>query len=148
MAFRESVHVWLTFPSQLAYISLAEGIARAIFHAYAGTEDERDNYLLAFHEAVANAVIHGNRQDASKFVEIHFILEPNGWTVEVWDQGSGFDPTHLPDPTAPENLLNPHGRGIFLIRAMIERVDFQMTARGTCVRMQQRTPYRNPIVGA
>jgi len=93
---------------------------------------------LVIGEALANAIIHGNSCDPKKTVHIVVVVNEHGeLRVSVQDTGSGFDPSRLPDPTAPENLLTPHGRGIFLIRLLMDEVDFKFD-HGTELRMRRR----------
>jgi serine/threonine-protein kinase RsbW len=93
---------------------------------------------LVVGEALANAMIHGNRCDPEKTVHVAVAVNEHGdLLVSVKDTGSGFDPSRLPNPTAPENLLAPHGRGIFLIRQLMDEVDFEFD-HGTELRMRRR----------
>jgi serine/threonine-protein kinase RsbW len=93
---------------------------------------------LVVGEALANAIIHGNRCDPEKTVHVAVAVNQHGdLLVSVKDSGPGFDPSRLPDPTAPENLLVPHGRGIFLIRELMDEVDFKFD-HGTELRMRRR----------
>ncbi|GBC84066.1 Anti-sigma F factor [bacterium HR11] len=134
--------VELVIPSQLSFLTLAEEVARALISGYALSEEDRDFALLAVHEAVANAIVHGNRQDPRRVVSLRFILEPHGFYVEVQDQGNGFEPEAVPDPTKPENLLSPHGRGLLFIRTLMTEVEFARTPEGMRVRMYKAAPYR------
>ena len=79
---------------------------------------------LATHEALANAVCHGNSQDKTKRVRIACRLSPQRIHVEISDEGPGFDPDSLPDPTAPNHRGRPCGRGVLLMRAFMSRVEF------------------------
>jgi len=82
--------------------------------------------------------VHGNHCDPQKTVRVSVAVNENcDLLVSVKDSGSGFDPTRLPNPIAAENLLAPHGRGIFLIRQYMDEVDFKFD-RGTEVRMRRR----------
>src|SRR5277367_3553497 len=92
---------------------------------------------LVVGEALANAIVHGNRCDPEKTVHVVVAVNEEGdLLVSVKDSGSGFDPLRLPDPTATENLLTPHGRGIFLIRQLMDEVQFKFD-RGTELRMRR-----------
>jgi serine/threonine-protein kinase RsbW len=86
---------------------------------------------MAVREATINAVLHGNRFDPQKKVEL--TLEPVGrnLVVSVRDQGEGLDIDSVPDPLAPENLLKQSGRGIFLIRAFMDEVRVNSSPSGT-----------------
>lgn len=84
---------------------------------------------LALDEAMVNAVKHGNGEDPSKSVHIDFTLEPDRAIFVIRDEGPGFDPDALPDPTALENLSRPSGRGVMLMRAYMTEVGFADNGR-------------------
>jgi len=100
-----------------------------------GLDDDSVHWLgVAVRESVINAIKHGNANDEAKRVHVEFAplvrdLAP-GVTVRVRDEGSGFDPAHLPDPLAPDNLLKSSGRGIFLIRSFMDHVDLRPSPEG------------------
>ena len=88
-----------------------------------GIEGDIQAIALAVREALADAIVHGNHCDPEKGVCIFVAVNENcDLLVSVKDSGSGFDPSELRDPTAAENLLVPHGRGIFLIRQLKDEV--------------------------
>jgi serine/threonine-protein kinase RsbW len=87
------------------------------------------NVLIACLEAVNNAITHGNQLDSSKIVEIKFILKDNKLVIITKDQGNGFDYENIPDPTAPENIENVDGRGIFLMRQLSDELTFHENGR-------------------
>ena len=100
--------------------------------------EDTDKIGIAIGEALANAMVHGNHCDPEKTVHIFVAVNENcDLFVSIKDSGSGFDPSELPNPTAAENLLAPHGRGIFLIRQLMDEVDF-MFDHGTEIRMLRR----------
>jgi serine/threonine-protein kinase RsbW len=86
-------------------------------------EDVYGNVMVAVTEAVNNSIIHGNKSDATKKVSCEqkkeFLL-----SVKVEDEGSGFEPDHLSDPTSPENLEKPGGRGVFLMSHLADELHF------------------------
>jgi anti-sigma regulatory factor (Ser/Thr protein kinase) len=89
---------------------------------------------LALHEALSNAVVHGNRMDKAKAVHIRCLCEiGKGTSVVVSDQGQGFDPKAVPDPSTIERLKAEHGRGIHLMKLAMDEVSFERG--GTEVRM-------------
>jgi serine/threonine-protein kinase RsbW len=88
---------------------------------------------LALEEALCNAIKHGNGMDRRKVVEVDCDIDADRAVLTVTDQGRGFDPASVPDPTADENLEKPTGRGIMLMRAFMDEVRF--TERGNQVRM-------------
>jgi anti-sigma regulatory factor (Ser/Thr protein kinase) len=101
-------------------------------------ETDVETVGLVVGEALANAIVHGNHCDPEKTVRISVTVSENcDLLVSVKDSGSGFDPSRLPNPIAAENLLAPHGRGILLIRQLMDEVDFKFD-HGTEVRMRRR----------
>ena len=100
-----------------------------------GLDDEAIHWVgVAVRESVINAIKHGNANDARKRVHVAFTpLEadsPPGMVIRVRDEGPGFDPSTLPDPLAPENLLKSSGRGIFLIRSFMDEMSLQRAPEG------------------
>ena len=91
---------------------------------------------LAMEEALVNAVRHGNRMDMSKRVRVRCEIAGDLLRIEVEDEGEGFDPSQVPDPTDPEQLENPHGRGILLMRTFMSRVEYN--SKGNCVTLEKR----------
>lgn len=88
-------------------------------------DDIYGNIMIAVTEAVNNAIKHGNKNDKSKNVDLSLMLEETQIRFEVRDFGDGFDYQNLPDPTAPENLEKPGGRGIFLMKNLSDEVSFK-----------------------
>ena len=82
---------------------------------------------LALEEALTNAIKHGNRNDASKKVTVRYRVTPQRVEIVVADQGAGFDPAAVPDPTTDENIQRPCGRGILLMRAYMSHVQYNET---------------------
>jgi len=102
---------------------------------------ERDVFgvRLALEEALVNAIKHGNQMDPSKKVRITCRVDTQKVRVEIEDQGEGFQPEEVPDPTADENLERPCGRGIMLMRAFMSLIEYNTT--GNCVTLEKiRTP--------
>jgi serine/threonine-protein kinase RsbW len=84
----------------------------------------RLNLRVGLTEALSNAILYGNRKDPSKRVRVEVDLRDSRITARVTDEGQGFDPYELPDPTTPANLTKPCGRGIFLMRELLDEVHF------------------------
>jgi serine/threonine-protein kinase RsbW len=109
-----------------------------------GLDDEAVHWVgVAIRESVINAIKHGNQNDAGKRVFVDFETAagagPAELNIRVRDQGTGFDPDHLADPLAPENLLKASGRGIFLIRSFMDDVILQRAPEGGMeIRMTKR----------
>ena len=86
--------------------------------------EQYGNVLIAITEAVNNAIIHGNKNIANKKTDIEYNIDSQTITFTVFDEGTGFDFNDLPDPTSPENLEKPQGRGIFLMNHLADEVNF------------------------
>ena len=100
----------------------------------AGLDDDAVHWVgLAVRESVVNAIRHGNGGDHSKRVHLQFTRLTEGQpgvAIRVRDEGPGFDPSTLPDPLAPENLLRSSGRGIFLIRSFMDELELRRAPEG------------------
>ncbi len=88
------------------------------------SEEMEANILVSLSEAVNNAIVHGNKNNPAKKVSIKMEKDGNLLSFVVADEGEGFDPGMIIDPTAPENLDKPSGRGIFLMRSLADKVEF------------------------
>jgi len=80
------------------------------------------NFRVGLTEALSNAMLYGNGRDPSKSVVVEVVLRERTLSAKVRDQGVGFDPSAVPDPTLPENLTRPCGRGLFLMRELLDEV--------------------------
>lgn len=91
--------------------------------------DTYGNVLISLTEAVNNAIIHGNREDTSKMVEVKTTARDGRLAITVKDEGRGFDFKSLPDPTSPERVCECGGRGVFLMRQLSDRCRFHDNGR-------------------
>ena len=108
------------------------------------TAGQRDDLAVALAEALANAVLHGNRNRQRRIVSIAVEVEAGkGAVVTVRDSGRGFAREALPDPRQPEALLLPRGRGVFLMRRLMDGVDYN--AKGNEVRLTLRRRARRRV---
>jgi serine/threonine-protein kinase RsbW len=82
------------------------------------------NFRVGLTEALSNAMLYGNSHDPSKRVLVEVVLQAGRLEARVTDQGPGFDPSTVPDPTTPENLTKPCGRGLYLMRKLLDEVSF------------------------
>lgn len=119
----------ISFPSSSGNIVIVEKLINDICSSYQVSEDYYGNILVAVTEAVNNAMQHGNKLDPNKKVDVEFKAEEKSITFRVHDQGEGFDFSTLPDPTNPENLEKPSGRGVFLMRHLADKVEFSDDGR-------------------
>jgi serine/threonine-protein kinase RsbW len=138
--------VHLEIGSRLENVELAQIAVEASLQQLAIDETVSCQIGTAVREAVANAIKHGNKADASKQVRVDFGLEGSDVVISVQDEGAGFDPDNVPNPLEPENLLKPNGRGILLIREFMDRIEYEFEREtGTALTMRKRVemPLKN-----
>ncbi|WP_183576002.1 ATP-binding protein [Mucilaginibacter sp. X5P1] len=117
----------LQLQSKEESIAQLENLIENIADRHDISEDTFANMMTCLNEALINAMKHGNKMDPNKKVIINAEVEPKRITWTITDEGEGFDYTHLPDPTAPENLENLTGRGIFIIKHLADQCIFNAT---------------------
>jgi serine/threonine-protein kinase RsbW len=119
----------IQIPSIADNIRIVESFIDNVKEKYNIDDDIYGNIMVAVTESVNNAIKHGNASDKTKYVTLTAIYEENLVKFIVEDEGPGFDPEKLPDPTAPENLEKLGGRGIFLMRQLSDEVKFSKDGR-------------------
>jgi len=87
--------------------------------------------LLAVTEATTNAIIHANKCNVNKTVTVDVTVNSSTLIVKIIDEGAGFDPAKIPDPTHPENLLKDSGRGVYLMKIYMDDLKYNVTPTGT-----------------
>jgi serine/threonine-protein kinase RsbW len=133
----------LTLPSRIAAIDEAAKAVAELVTRSGISEEDAFGIDMAVREALANAVIHGNKLDETKLVEINVKSSLESLEVSVHDQGQGFNPETISDPTKEENILKSSGRGIFFMRNFFDEVDWSTSPEsGTTVRMIKRRANR------
>jgi serine/threonine-protein kinase RsbW len=126
-------------PNDLA--SIEEAVEFVMERCSSCGEDPRRlrlNLRVGLSEALANAMLYGNARDPSKRVRVEVAFQGSTITARVTDEGKGFDPYRVPDPTSPGNLLKSEGRGIFLMRKLLDEVYFN--DRGNSVTLVLKRP--------
>lgn len=126
----------LQLPSKAESIIHVEPFVDAICSELQVQDELFGNILVALTEAVNNAIHHGNALDDRKQVQVEASIDGNVLTFFIKDEGPGFDYNNLPDPTAPENIEKPSGRGVFLMSQLSDLVIF--SDNGATVEMQFR----------
>lgn len=106
-------------------IILVERMIEDVCDIFNISEDYYGNILVALTEAVNNAIYHGNAANPKKNIDIFFKSFPDHVSFIVKDEGPGFNYSNLPDPTNPENIEKPNGRGVFLMRNLADNVSFE-----------------------
>ncbi len=92
---------------------------------------------VALSEALANAIVYGNRMDTEKHVDVRVEITQQSLSVNVSDEGDGFDPSTVPDPTEPDAIERSSGRGLFLIRQLVDEVCFNEKGNSICMIMHR-----------
>lgn len=125
--------VALSIDSKLELVEMVELVARSVTAKMGFHEDDSTWIELAIREAVVNGILHGNHYSQDKRIDVQFLIEREAMTIYVRDHGQGFDPTYLADPLAAENLLKSSNRGVFLIRTLMDEVQYSSHPEGGCV---------------
>jgi serine/threonine-protein kinase RsbW len=136
----------LDIPNDLS--SIEEAVDFVMQRCASCGEDPRRlrlNLRVGLAEALANAMLYGNARDPSKRVKVEVAFQDSAITARVTDEGTGFDPLSVPDPTCPANLLKANGRGIFLMRKLLDEVHFN--DQGNSVTLVLRLPRALPDEG-
>ncbi len=132
----EDTYNVIEIPSTLADAKYPESRIIDEVHSCDYDEDSTFAIKLALEEAMTNAVRHGNKCDPDKKVTVRYVVTPEMTVICVRDEGTGFRPCGIPDPTSPERLSLPCGRGIMLMRAYMSEVEYRHGGRE--VRMVKR----------
>ena len=127
----KKVRQTIALKSTMESVNEVEAIADKVAGEAGLDEDSRFHVTMAVREATINAVLHGNEYDPAKQITATFENTGNDLVFIITDQGRGLDPETLPDPLAPENLLRGTGRGIFIIRSLMDEVHFRQLHPGT-----------------
>lgn len=115
----------IVIPSITENIRIIESFIDNAKERFQLDDDIYGNIMIAVTESVNNAIMHGNKNDKSKNVTLSLSLNQNVIHFTVIDEGKGFDFQNLPDPTSPENLDKPSGRGVFLMKHLCDEVSFK-----------------------
>ena len=131
--------VTLRLPSDVTCIE--EAVELVTRHCVAGhdtTRTMRFRLRVVLSEALSNAIMRGNAEDQTKWVEVRAELVPEAIRVSVTDEGPGFDPAAVPEPLRPEQLDEAGGRGLYLIRKLVDAVQFNEQGNSICMTLRRR----------
>ena len=120
--------------SKIENLRKVEKLVDDLSTEYNISADIYGNILIAALEAANNAILHGNKLDENKNVNILVRIDDNKLRIKIDDEGNGFDYKNVPDPTAPENIENVNGRGIFLMEKLSDKIEF--TRNGATVELE------------
>lgn len=126
----------LVLKSDPKQVGKVEGFLEKINKRLNLDDAQFNKLLVATTEAVNNGIIHGNKRDQTKKVTLSCELNHASLLVRVQDEGPGVDPDALPDPLAEENLMRENGRGVFLMRSLMDAVEFERVPEGSAVTMK------------
>jgi serine/threonine-protein kinase RsbW len=127
-----------TLPSKPEVIEKIERLAEQAANLAGFNEEEQDSLAIAVTEIGNNAIIHGNKKNPKKKVFVNIAVNGHEVRVTIRDQGSGFDPEALSNPLDPENLLRESGRGVFIVRSLMDEVLYNFSKRGAEVTIVKR----------
>jgi serine/threonine-protein kinase RsbW len=114
----------LKIESKMSNLRVIENAIDEITGTIGVNQDNYGKILVATLEAVNNAITHGNKADPQKIVDVEIVFENNEIKITVTDEGKGFDPSKIPDPTMPENIEALSGRGVFLMTKLADSIGF------------------------
>jgi len=126
--------------SRMEGITEVEGLINSLCEDLGVDESHYGEILIAMTEAVNNAIVHGNKLDTNKIVDIQVSTEGQVLQFRITDEGPGFDFDNIPDPTSPENIEKPNGRGVFLMRQLADDCEFEELGRVAILRFNNAIP--------
>ncbi|MDD5459344.1 MAG: ATP-binding protein [Phycisphaerae bacterium] len=135
----------ITIPSTSSAVSSVVSKVLSVLEESLFEKDDIFAVHLALEEALVNAINHGNKMDSQKEVAISYSVDQDVAEISVTDQGNGFSPGYVPDPRCGENLYKAGGRGLFLIKSYMDKIDFN--EKGNCICMVKRRSKNKQIGG-
>jgi serine/threonine-protein kinase RsbW len=130
----------LKIESDITNLNMVENAIDSLTNEIGISQDSYGKVLIAVLEAVNNAIIHGNKADLKKTVEINFWVKKKDLNISVTDEGKGFKPAEVPDPTKPENIEAINGRGIFLMSKLADEIAFNKRGNSVIMIFKNVTP--------
>ena len=135
-----SVQRQLHIASRMEGITEVEALINALCEEFGVEETHYGEILIAMTEAVNNAIVHGNKLDSNKMVDVRVSVDGPVLEFRIADEGPGFDFENIPDPTSPENIEKPNGRGVFLMRQLADTCEFEELGRVAILKFEQAIP--------
>ena len=134
----DTTHVQVRVPADVQCIEEAVALlSRHCCPGRSGARQLRFRLQVALSEALANAIICGNRERPGSWVAVEAVLRPESLRISVTDEGAGFDPARVPEPLRPEDLDRTCGRGLFLIRKLADAVEFNPQGNSICITLRR-----------
>ncbi|UCE24918.1 MAG: ATP-binding protein [Candidatus Zixiibacteriota bacterium] len=125
----------ITIPSSQEYLTDVDVFIEGILRGYGADESVIADVAISVSELVNNAILHGNRSSDVKTVKVTIARNSKDISITVVDEGQGFNPDDIEDPLADENLLKEAGRGIFIVRSLMDDVDIYEDNGGTAIKI-------------
>ena len=136
--------ITLRMPSRLELLALLDGLTVTLCERLEFDSDTCGQVAMSVIEAGTNAIQHGHRRDSKRVVDVHYLLFSDRIEIDVHDTGPGFDLHSINgDATSPDHLLDPRGRGIYIMRACMDQVEFDFS-NGTVCHLVKRRPPAHP----
>lgn len=132
----------VAIPSDLKWMPKVVTEVERIVREVGFDEEMGDFVAIATTEAVSNAIVHGNKEDASRKVRIRFEKQPDKLTISVADEGGGFNPEKCEDPTDPVNISKGSGRGLYILKTLMDEVNISSSSKGTIITMTKHKKKR------
>ena len=120
-------------PSRPEFLADVDAFLEGTLRGFGVEESAVADIAISVSELVNNAMIHGNKSSLEKMVSVRIARSREGVTITVSDEGTGFDPGNVPNPIADENLMHEVGRGLFIVRSLMDKVDVRATGTGTTI---------------
>jgi serine/threonine-protein kinase RsbW len=124
LGFKENDPVYLQYISYFEEMDKATSVILSAMDSLGYPDESIRKMKIILTELFANAIYHGNKGDHSKKVTVGHAIDKNKVTISIMDEGDGFDPSKIPDPTLPENLVKDCGRGIFIVRSYADSLEY------------------------
>ncbi len=134
-----NIYKRLKIESKMANLRVIENAIDEITNIAGIKQDDYGKILVATLEAVNNAITHGNKADPLKMVDVEIKFEDPNISITVTDEGHGFDPTTIPDPTKPENIEELSGRGVFLMTKLADSISFNEKGNSVTMNFKEVT---------
>ncbi len=129
----------IIIPSDVAYLQMLDEFLEETLRGFGVSESDIADIAISVTELANNAIIHGNKENPEKVVDIRIKLINGAVEIIVSDEGKGFDTLALPDPLTEENLFKENGRGIFIVRSLMDKVDIKIRKdNGTVIKLVKK----------
>jgi len=123
----------ITIPSNQEFLPDVDTFLEGTLRGFGADESAIADIAISVSELVNNAMLHGNKSSEDKFVRTTITRKNGSVIISVSDEGNGFEPDEIDDPMAEENLMREVGRGIFIVRSLMDKVDINATSQGTTI---------------